>query len=439
MAAKIVLFLSELRSTAKTETYRCPTGEIVSGTQTNEAPVKYLLKRYPQTEEILCIVTKRAKDSAWDFFRESIQQEAAGVSLTAIPFEETQDFTKQPLSEILERLQPGDSVLLETTGGFRNAVMDLLLLSRILSYAGIQTECAVYSNYQKREIEDISHLIRLFDLVGGMQELASFGSIKTLKTYYRGSSDQKIQSLLYAMERLFESITLCRTQTIDDGMKRFDEALTAAEACDDPLMRQLLPAFRKKFGKKLSTPGIIKWCVDSGMLQQALTVYKERIPAYLLSEDARILSVKPNSPLPVMKNYQNEGEARFFEQFLKMGRNMRSTYYGKDPNYEFGVWKDATIPTLEHLDELLPNSYFVSKYPAEQLRVIAMDYLYLRALRNMTNHANDATTDYQHQLNAYLIEHNYKNLDEVNMDDIVEAIRRALEHLKPIGKKGKKH
>lgn len=86
----------------------------------------------------------------------------------------------------MEKVQAEDEVLLETTGGFRNAVMDLLLLSRILSYTGVKTIGAVYSNYPKTEIEDLSHLIGFFDLVGGMQELTSFGSVKTLRAYYIG-------------------------------------------------------------------------------------------------------------------------------------------------------------------------------------------------------------------------------------------------------------
>ena len=92
-----------------------------------------------------------------------------------------------------------------------------LLLSRMLSYKGIRTADAVYSNFNAKAVEDISHLIELFDLVGGMQELTSFGNVQTLCAYYdqqikrNQPRDEKIIALLTSMERLTETITLCRT------------------------------------------------------------------------------------------------------------------------------------------------------------------------------------------------------------------------------------
>ena len=53
--------------------------------------------------------------------------------------------------------------------------MYLLLISRALSYAGVKTAGAVYSNYNQKVIEDISSLISLFDFIDGMQELTSLG------------------------------------------------------------------------------------------------------------------------------------------------------------------------------------------------------------------------------------------------------------------------
>lgn len=210
MARKIILFLSEYKGNAQEKSYRCPVGKDIAGTQTNEAPVKYLLRQYGNVEEILCIVTSKAKETAWLPFQDMIARTAQDVALTEIPYEEGDDFTDGPLTGIMEKVQAEDEVLLETTGGFRNAVMDLLLLSRLLSYTGVKTIGAVYSNYPKTEIEDLSHLIGFFDLVGGMQELTSFGSVKTLRAYYRRTEEPKIERLLSAMENLYETITLCK-------------------------------------------------------------------------------------------------------------------------------------------------------------------------------------------------------------------------------------
>ena len=65
-----------------------------------------------------------------------------------------------------------------------------------------------------------------------------------------------------------------------------------------------------------------------------------------------------------------------------------------------------------------------------------MDYLYIRAIRNMTNHANDQENDSQKQLMEYLNQDPaYKRLNELKAEDIRRTILTALEHLQPLPKK----
>lgn len=439
MAQKIILFLSELRADAPEREYVCPDGLRVTGSQTNEAPVKYLLAAYPDVKELLCVVTPSAKQTAWQQFRDTVAGTGSKARCVEVPFREDANFQTEILPQILARAESGDEILLDTTGGLRNAVMYLLLISRALSYAGVRTAGAVYGNLGQQTVEDVSHLIRLFDFIGGMQELTSFGNVRSLREYYRQQPHPvEIDQLLDAMDQLWECITLCRPNQIPDRMEAFNQAVEETAACSDLLMRALLPAFRKKFGKRLTTPGLIKWCVQSDMLQQALTVYKERIPTYMMVERTDILRVALNAKPPLMiKDYVSEEEARFYEQFLKMGRNMRNAYYGADVDSSDGAWKDYTVTTLEHLEELLPYSYFTTSYPTEHLRVIVMDYLYIRALRNMTNHANDRATGSQQQLMEYLTQYGYLPLDAVTAGDICQTILSALEHLQPLQRKEK--
>jgi len=438
MSKKIILFLSAFRADASPKAYACPDGAQVTGTQTNEAPVKYLLRKFPDVSEVLCVVTPAARESAWPVFERAVEDQAPGVKVTDIPFRDGDDFNAGPLAQIMALVQKGDEILLETTGGLRDAIMYLLLVSRALSFSGIPTAGAVYANFGAGQIADCSELIRLFDLVGGMQELASFGSVGTLRDYYerQGNTQPEIDALLTAMERLNEDITLCRTGKIDQRIEAFNEAMDQAEHSSDPLLRALLPAFRAKYDKKLTIPGLIKWCVNSNMLQQALTIYKERIPAYILGKRPDLLTVKPNAPKPEgIREYESEEEARFYEHLLKMGRNLRRAYYGGS---EAGVGKDYTVTTLEYLDEVLPYSYFNAVCSVSQLRDILMDYLYIRMLRNMINHANDQSTQSQSQLMDYLSDYRYKRLDSVTAKDIKEALNQGLKNLNSRPKKERK-
>lgn len=430
MSKKVILFLSDYKVNAQERSYRCPDGSAVTGMQTNDAPVKYLLLAYPDISELLCVVTPEARAAALTPFTEMVKAVAPKVKVTDIPFAEDQDFSSEALGEIMHAVssKKKDEILLETTGGFRNTIMYLLLVSRALSYSGIRTAGAVYSNFKTGCVEDVSHLIGLFELVGGMQELAGFGSVRTLREYYGRQAQPEINALLSAMERLKEDISLCRTGRLNERIEAFNTAIEQAEGCSDPLMRALFPAFRAKFDKKLSVPGLIKWCVNSDMLQQALTIYKEQIPAYILEKRPDILSVKPNAPVPEsVKEYGSVEEARFFEHLLKMARNLHRSDY--DTDWEDGKWKDYTVRTLEHLEDVLPQSYFQAGCSMMRLREILMDYLYIRMLRNMINHANDQITASQRQLMDYLADAGYKPIDQVRADDVRHALERGLKHL----------
>ena len=531
MATKIILFVSSLpKGELKRECYACPDGSTVEGAQTNEAPVCFLLERYPQVSEILCIVTPEA-EPAYSYLCDMLKPAWPRLALRRIPYREGEDFNGAPLSAILSAVQAGDEILLETTGGFRNAVMYLLLLSRVLSYVEVRTVYAVYSNFPQKRIEDISHLIGLFDLVGGMQELSSFGSARTLRTYYgQNPADPAVSSLLTALEQLSETITLCRTNQLGERMKAFNQALEMARDCADPLMRALIPAFREKFGKKLNTVSLIKWCVESDMLQQALTVYTERIPRLIMNRGDLLRRDESLAPELSRQEYEDPDAVQFLKGFLMLsgsrpvaaenvdqtpvlrsyvpahigeilrvvagepaeippeleravenlalilrlaypdGGSFRADWperlppekaflapLGEFPNKasapegmlrNVGVYKreylallleqDAGVEpmkadyvsTLQHLEELLPGSGYEVLCPMEQIETIARDYLYIKTLRNLANHANDTGTSQQQRLMAYLEPYGYPPLETITLEQMRQAILNGLDHLR---------
>lgn len=447
VASKVILFLSTFNSRSTEIGYICPDGFSVLGTQTNDAPIRYLLQVHPDIQKIICVVTTQARETAWEHFQHIVKETVSEVEVIPIFYEENENFSEKAIPMILEHVQRDDEIFLDVTGGFRNANMYLLLLSRVLSYKGIRTVGAVYSNFQTKKVEDVSHLIEMFDLVGGMQELTSFGNVQTLRAYYDRQTkksqiqDKKIVTLLNSMERLTETITLCRTGQMEERLKEFNTALTDAKECEDPLMRTLLPVFHEKFGRKLTTPGLIKWCVENGMIQQALTIYKERIPTYLIRDRRDILEVKAHAPQPNnVKNYENEDEARFYEHLLRIGGNMRSSLCRTSASaYYADEGRDPTVITLEYMDDdMLSRSYFKINCTTLKLREILMDYLYIRALRNMIHHANDSSTASQKDIEAYLLDAGYKRLEDVKLNDVKKVLLKSLDHLKLLTGKGKR-
>lgn len=407
MSKKIILFLSDLKKGEARE-YRCPDGGTAAGVQTCEAPLRYLLGTCPKVSEVLCIVTPIGKETL-PAVRQIVKETAPATVVTPIPFEDGEDFSAGPLARIMGAVKKNDEILLELTGGLRDAVMQLLLTSRALSFSGIPTTGAVYSNYGTGEIVDCSHLIGLFDLLGGMQEMASFGSVSTLRDYYARQSGEtsEIKALLDAMEKLHEDITLCRTGGIDRRIAAFNAAIDGVEGCSDPLMAALIPAFRTKFDKKLNVPSLIRWCINSDMLQQALTLYREKIPGYLLERS--ILSVKENAGTPIGKErWESEEDARFRTQLLTLSMLKDTARCFRYSGYVMG--KNVT---------------------AAKLQTILQDCEYVRQLRNMVNHAGDGKDREQNSKLEFLCESTrYKSLDQVRAADIRKALERGLDHLK---------
>src|SRR5699024_11069851 len=170
-----------------------------------EAPVKYLLNKHSDVEKMIGIVTDKAEES-WECLDELQKGMNRKIGMKKIPYSLDENFEAATLPKILDFVDSQDEILLETTGGLRNTVMYLLLSSRVLSYKGVKISHAVYSNFQKQRIEDVSNLIQLFDLIGGMQELTSFGSVRTLRKYYgKPAEDTRIENLLKSLEKLNES------------------------------------------------------------------------------------------------------------------------------------------------------------------------------------------------------------------------------------------
>ena len=62
MAKKILVFLSRPRSPLpEMQDFATPDGASVQGALTNDAPLRYLLRHHPDTEELLCVTTPESK------------------------------------------------------------------------------------------------------------------------------------------------------------------------------------------------------------------------------------------------------------------------------------------------------------------------------------------------------------------------------------------
>lgn len=414
----------------------------ITGTQTNEAPVKAMLLAHPDVRSIICIVTPQAKESTLDFFKTHILEFAREKQIQLpddifkiIDFQNDEVFTEGPLQRVLNEIQPGgmgknsmgDEILLETTGGWRNTMMYLLLLSRVLTYNHNQTIGATYADFNNQQITDVSDLLRMFDLVGGMQEMSSFGNVRTLRKYFGTEpQDERIGELLDALEALNEAITLCRTSKVSGCLERFIHAVNEVKSCDNPLVRQLTPAFDSIFReRKFKIRSLIRWCLERDMYQQAVTLYIECIPTEIFKNIVQ--KKQENHPLnPKYDDKTRFSDADEFFCYLLNASRYTSASKGSSDQYAMQVY------TIENLETCFPSAPFELKpgYKIHKLQNIARDYLYIKLLRNMINHAQTTGTESTEQAVEYLKGCGYCSPDAVDLKTLRTVMENALNNLK---------
>ena len=83
------------------------------------------------------IVTDKAEES-WECLDELQKGMNRKIGMKKIPYSLDENFEAATLPKILDFVDSQDEILLETTGGLRNTVMYLLLISRVLSYKGVK-------------------------------------------------------------------------------------------------------------------------------------------------------------------------------------------------------------------------------------------------------------------------------------------------------------
>lgn len=425
MESKIILSLSNLRENARAYQYKCPDSTAQKGTQTNEAPVKYLLKKHPDIRQILCLVTPAARKTALKHFRQEIRAAAPLVSIEVIDAPDTGKLPDETIAKLTQYLSSGDSVYLDSSGGSRYTVMGLLQIARILEFKGVKLRQVVYanlSNGQSPTIDDVTDLYQSLDLIGGMQELADYGSVANLRSYFRQnpSADAAvILNLLNAIEQMTDAITLCRTDAVKKATAGYREAMDQTGSIQDPIMRELTGILREKFGKEASTPWLINWCLDHRMLTQALSLYREWMPEYILRRSGLFTAV-PELPGHWKTNRYQDHNVFVLEWMMNLA--LPETAGRLDMYY--------TVQTIQKLDQYLPKAGFAVT-DMERLRKIAWDFQYIQGMRNMVLHGNeDAAMD--KRLRKTLQDMGYDTgFAAMSVQNMTDRIRRALKRAAP--------
>lgn len=236
-----------------------------------------------------------------------VQQEYHEDSRSSLEMQQTiVDMAKQ-IQDYVAQYPDDDFVLhADCTGGFRHAIMMTLDVVRLMQYNRVQTGEMIYSEYNPNGdgwVQSINDVYDLFDLTAGAEEFVRFGSVDAINTYFAGKEiSPELQNLLNSMKTFSDAIKICHAGSFAKAIKSLHTALAAfANKQDAPsedkkvrfyddLMHRMEGRIIKDYQALWDADDLqlVSWCLEHDYLQQALTLYTERVPELLTDNEKGI-------------------------------------------------------------------------------------------------------------------------------------------------------
>ena len=395
----------------------------VFATQTVQLPLTY------KTKEDIIKEYRDEEDHTYthlSYFEHRLQQGEHPIEteLEVADYDENADMTENIQSIVdmaatvdafIAALPNDDDILIlhaDCTGGMRNAAMVMMAVLRLMQYGDrVRIGDILYSNLNKKIVEEGNDIYALFDLIAGAEEFVRFGSVQTLRDYYKRQAMSKqspeLQQLIKAMADFSDAISLCNSGAFRDAIKNLREAMKAFQtlydengdaSLPDSLMNRLYGRIAQEYGEllqieeknePLETITLIKWCVQHDYVQQALTLYTEQVPEIFYSCGIADLT--------------DEGK-EFFKKALK--KNDRKSYAFK----LFTTLDDpARDKEFQRCTSEVQNTYY-------DLLKNAVNIIYSNAEADRdTNWAIQGQTE----IEDYLKEHSHTEyIDTATLDDV---------------------
>ena len=274
-------------------------------------------------------------------------------------------------------------IYVDTTGGYRDASYLYVMLSKILSYSGYDTKRFIYSKYNPKgdsEISNVNSTLDMLNIINGFHEFLSYGKVKTLRGCLKQECSEKVEVLLQRMEKYADDLALCRwknfKRNMDNIKKSIDEIRNDTGQClndKDIMVMLLLDKVEQSMALKESDAGrlisVLKNCTENEMYQQAITLYREKVPEVMEKTEKLVISIpdadKLESYLHLIENSSNQCDTAKYNHFARnvvMIENME-------------VYKST-----EQID--------FDKNKKSEIQTVLKDYVRIRKIRNCINHGN---------------------------------------------------
>lgn len=228
--------------------------------------------------------------------------------------------TYQYLSKLVKLLDNKTNLYIDLNGGFRDAAFILLAITRVMSRKGVELKGCYHINMNRDNsisnpmiIKDKQYLFKAFDLISGTDEFFEYGSVDRISEFFKEDNLDQIElqsdfnnernltiEIQELMKIISENLRVCRAS---ETWSAFCELRTkikiVQEYCKSENIKgskyqvffSLLDNVEQEYGTLLDDEkendylGLIEWCKEKKMLQQALTFYEDLVPLLLVDKE----------------------------------------------------------------------------------------------------------------------------------------------------------
>ena len=484
--AVMLTFLSPYRGADEESYCYVETKEYYQGKETNEAPSKCLLeqalKKGIRIEQIFVLVSQmtffqkeKEETTAFQAYQEMIKdycEDKTEKSPEIIPIyydfemdenhepkpvEDKEEQARRVFRQIADKLdfsQKNQSVYVEYTGGLRDISFLMVSIIRYLEFVGIRCEQIVYSQQAplisrkplKREGEnqifDLRYIYDIYQLINGVNKFVTTGNADQLQEFFSvHQKETKVQDVLSSMIEFSDAIGICDIWNINETLKKMITGIKTLQQDQNTydiyteMFKQLIPTIKEKFkliGKNLDSEqieisflDIIEWCVENGLLQQAVTIIEVALPQWYVENHIFYYEKSEEKKLEDMYNqdrYSNHAEMPnyFFYAYLRNSSIIRGKEYKevqgvseklkeleqmylKDTSFMEGLnwrpwsvektigqsWVKCQIYTKDgpqRFDQLK----VINRLKPNEFTILYTFHIYLKEQRNRLNHASKA-------------------------------------------------
>ena len=156
----------------------------------------------------------------------------------------------------------------------------------------------------------------MYQMISGTSEFISYGNAKQLQELFQDDHDPIINNVINSIVDFSNTLSLCDVGKIDKSIKNVVKSIEQFEKCQyndikHASLQYLVPTIKEKMylndiitNHDINYPFLIRWCIDHNLLQQAITLYIEKMPKYYLNSQI--------FPKELIKNDSSKNDAEIF-------------------------------------------------------------------------------------------------------------------------------